>query len=258
MTTTHDRTSRDWILALDLGTRLGWARTTNDGTIEFGDELLLKRGRAAPGLRELRFRAWLLGQFGARLDQPIPDVDAPATELEADHRPGLVAIERVDQHQARNEKTGERYFLVDAAHVYGALVSTVHQTCALYRVPVFDPNVTELKKSATGKGNASKREMQLAALAILQEASRLRGASGPFTLDGISEDAADAICLLDLARTAFPHVAGAPRKRLVVASELMAAGFAGVSEGGAAELAERKRKRTRRRRGSEQKTRRGS
>lgn len=118
------------ILALDLGSKLGWAISygTNDvlhGTVEF------KNGRyEGGGMRWLRFRQWLDGM----LDQHGP--------IEA------IYFEEVRRHAG-----------TDAAHAYGGFLAHLTALCEKRKLPYQGIPVGTIKKHATGKGNAGKPAM---------------------------------------------------------------------------------------------------
>jgi Holliday junction resolvasome RuvABC endonuclease subunit len=118
------------ILALDLGTKTGWALgwpAAVSGT------WVNKAGRYdGGGMRYLRFRAWLT------------EVKSQAGGLDA------VYFEEVRNHAA-----------VDAAHVYGGFLAHLTAWCEeqVPKVPYQGVPVGTIKKHATGKGNASKDQM---------------------------------------------------------------------------------------------------
>lgn len=117
------------LLALDLGTRAGWAMRTALGTVLHG-YIDLKGGRyEGGGMRFLRFQRWLDELHGA----------APV---------GEVAFEEVRRHVG-----------VDAAHVYGGLLATLTAWCEQHEIPYRGVPVATIKRAATGKGNASKAEV---------------------------------------------------------------------------------------------------
>lgn len=118
------------IIALDLGTKTGWAcsvdRLITSGVAEF------RPGRfEGGGMRYLRFARWLA------------DVAATAAG-------GVqgVYFEEVRRHVA-----------TDAAHVYGGLLATLTSWCEANKVPYAGIPVGTIKKHATGKGNADKAAM---------------------------------------------------------------------------------------------------
>lgn len=142
------------LLALDLGTSLGWALSD----VEAGT-LHLKPGRfESAGMRFVRFRKHLQELLSSGVTH--------------------VAYEEVRRHLG-----------VDAAHIYGGLLAIVQEECESRRLQYFGVPVGTIKKTATGKGNASKEQML--------EAARLRW---PAFTGG--EDEADArfvrLCAIDL------------------------------------------------------------
>lgn len=140
------------VLALDLGTKTGWA--TRVGGVVSSGVLDLKGGRyEGGGMRYLRFRRWL------------DEAAAEATEI---------VFEEVRAHKG-----------TDAAHVYGGLLAMLSVWCEDYKVPYRGLPVGEIKKHATGKGNAGKEAVMAAATA--------RG----WTFADDNE--ADALWILDLA-----------------------------------------------------------
>lgn len=119
------------ILALDLGTRTGWAIVYPNGGVHTG-HVDLKGGRFdGGGMRYLRFRQWLnnLGE-----------------------KPGAVYYENVRRHLG-----------TDAGHVYGGLRATLLSWCEEHKVPYAGFTIQEIKIFATGKGNAKKDAMMAAA-----------------------------------------------------------------------------------------------
>lgn len=123
------------ILALDLGTTTGWAIYSTDGTITSGTETF-KPGRfEGGGMRFLRFKRWL-SEFAA-----------------SDSMLTAVYFEEVRRHVG-----------VDAAHAYGGFMAHLTAWCEHHNIPYQGVPVGTIKKHATGKGNAGKKEMILAAL----------------------------------------------------------------------------------------------
>lgn len=123
-------------LALDLGTTTGWAiddgRSITSGTIN-----LKPRRFEGGGMRFLRFRHWL---DEVRTTGPGPI--------------GAVYFEEVRRHLG-----------TDAAHIYGGLLGVVTAWCEEHEIPYQGVPVGEIKKHATGKGNADKGAMIAAAKA---------------------------------------------------------------------------------------------
>lgn len=144
------------ILALDLGTKTGWAvclpdRTITSGTAEFKND----RWQGG-GMRFLRFKQWL-----TEIKQIAGGLDA-------------VFIEEVRRHAG-----------VDAAHAYGGFLAHVTAWCEHHTIPYEAVPVGTIKRHATGKGNANKEAMILAA--------RKRG------FNPADDNEADALAILDWA-----------------------------------------------------------
>ena len=118
------------ILALDLGTRTGWALRTMDGRIVSGVEDFRPRRFEGGGMRYLRFTDWLV-------------------EL-AMHSHGInrVVFEEVRRHAG-----------TDASHVYGGFLGTLTSWCEEHEIPYQGVPVGTIKRHATGKGNANKAAM---------------------------------------------------------------------------------------------------
>jgi len=123
------------ILALDLGTKTGWAfsdgRKIDSGTIAFTP----KRFEGG-GMRYLKFKQWL-----TEMKATVGGIDA-------------VYFEEVRRHLG-----------VDAAHAYGGFMATLTAWCEHHGIPYSAVPVGTIKKSATGKGNAGKEEMIAAMVA---------------------------------------------------------------------------------------------
>lgn len=151
------------ILAIDIGTTTGWARSSRDGSIASGSESFAVRRMEAAGQRWLKFRAFLNEQ---RLQ---------AGEIHA------VYYEDVKQHAGTL-----------AAHVYGGFLACLEMWCAANNVRLVGVGVGAIKKHWTGKGNADKAAMcetarakgfrpkdsnEADALAILSLAQHLEGAA---------------------------------------------------------------------------------
>lgn len=126
------------ILALDLGSRTGWALLDRDGDISSGTEGFKPQRFEGGGMRYLRFKRWL-----TELKQAVDGLDA-------------VYFEEVRRHAG-----------IDAAHAYGGFMAHLTAWCEHHQIPYQGVPVGTIKKHATGKGNASKDEMVAAA--------RLRG-----------------------------------------------------------------------------------
>jgi Holliday junction resolvasome RuvABC endonuclease subunit len=152
------------ILANDIGTQTGWARTDRNGAVHSGTEKFQYGRMERPDHRWLRFRAFL------------------AEERTAD-KIHVVYYEDVKQHAGTL-----------AAHVYGGFLAMLEMWCAANNVPLRPVGVGQVKKHWTGKGNADKTAMvetarakgfhpkdnnQADALAILALAQHIKGLDVP-------------------------------------------------------------------------------
>ena len=125
------------ILAIDIGTTTGWARSSRAGSVASGSEKFAPGRMEKPGHRWLKFRAFLNEQ-------------RVAGEIHA------VYFEDVKQHAGTL-----------AAHVYGGFLAMLEMWCAANNVPLKPVGVGVVKKHWTGKGNADK--------AVMCETARARG-----------------------------------------------------------------------------------
>lgn len=123
------------ILALDLGTTMGWA-LRNAGVIQHGFISFKGHRYEGGGMRYLRFGRWL-------------------SEVAASAQVSAVYFEEVRRHAG-----------VDAAHVYGGLLATLTAWCESRDIPYQGVPVGTIKRHATGKGNASKEQV-IAAMRVL-------------------------------------------------------------------------------------------
>ena len=115
------------ILALDLGTKTGWAislenKQINSGTIEFKPSRF-----EGGGMRYLRFKKWL-----EEINQLTNGVDR-------------VYFEEVRRHIG-----------VDAAHAYGGFLAYLTSWCEEKKIPYLGIPVKTIKKHITGNGNCKK------------------------------------------------------------------------------------------------------
>ncbi|MGK0556148.1 hypothetical protein [Bordetella bronchiseptica] len=117
------------ILALDLGTKLGWAVRGRDGRVSHGTEVFTPRASWSPGQRWLRARSFLV-------------------EVITQRQVHAIAYEDVKRH------TG-----TDAAHAYGAFLCIVEMLSDSHRLRLLPVGVGTIKKHWTGKGNADKAAM---------------------------------------------------------------------------------------------------
>lgn len=145
------------ILAIDPGTKCGWALRMDTGAIFSGTWNLKPNRFEGAGMRWLRLRKF---------------IDDLTKNLTID----LVAYEEVRRHMG-----------VDAAHIYGGIVSVLQAWCEERKVPYTGSPVGTVKKAATGKGNADKTMMVAAAKARWPEQ------------DVSDDNQADALWILDLA-----------------------------------------------------------
>lgn len=149
------------ILALDIGTQMGWALGLRDGNLRSGSESFAARRSEGPGQRWLKFQAWLGQQY------------REAGELQ------IIYYELVMAHGTKQNPN------TIAAHVYGGFEAHLQAWADRNRVQLVGVGVGTIKKSATGKGNA-KKEQVIAAM-------RARGHRV------IDDNHADALALLEYA-----------------------------------------------------------
>jgi crossover junction endodeoxyribonuclease RuvC len=113
------------LLALDLGTKTGWATRSNAG-VSHGTQSFANDRFSGGGMRYLKFEKWLMS---------LP-------------KPSQVVFEEVRRHAA-----------TDAAHVYGGLMATLTKWCESEGIPYQGVPVGTIKKFWTGKGNGKKDVM---------------------------------------------------------------------------------------------------
>ena len=149
------------VLAFDLSSNVGWAFTDNAAgfsrtTVVFGSENFAKARGESMGMRYLRFRSWLevMGEQCKPLD--------------------LVAYELV---------TGNRSHR--ASIIYGAFQSQLLTWCEQQGIQYMGLLPADIKRHATGKGNANKVAMIAAAEAL------------GYHLEPDDDDEADALHLLE-------------------------------------------------------------
>jgi Holliday junction resolvasome RuvABC endonuclease subunit len=123
------------ILALDLGTKLGWALQMRDRPITHGTESFAPRKSWSPGQRWQRYRTFL-------------------HEVVAHNNVHVIAYEDVKRHAG-----------TDAAHAYGAFLALTELVADSHRVRLVPVGVGTIKKHWTGKGNADKAAMEAQARA---------------------------------------------------------------------------------------------
>ena len=121
------------LVSIDPGTHTGWCiHDTNENWWHSGTWDLSGSRFEGGGMRFVRFRS-LFRELLANANQP-----------------DLVAYEEVRRHLG-----------VDASHVYGGMIAILQEVCEteVRKVPYLGIPVGTVKKTATGKGNASKAEM---------------------------------------------------------------------------------------------------
>lgn len=111
------------ILALDLGSKTGWARF-RDGFIISGTQRFSPNRHESQGMVWLRWETWLEGHM---------------------KEDTIVYYEAVVRHVGTH-----------AAHLYGGFLSILHKVCDKNGIPYEGIPVGTIKKFITGKGNASK------------------------------------------------------------------------------------------------------
>lgn len=118
------------VLALDLGIKCGYAIFDFDGeSIISGTKKLPHAKNIGAGVKFLEFRRWLL-------------------DLIDKHKIKEIYFERVYRHLG-----------TDAAHAFGGFMYHMAAVCEEIGVKYTGIPVGTIKKSATGRGNASKEDM---------------------------------------------------------------------------------------------------
>jgi hypothetical protein len=118
------------ILALDLGSTVGWALNDRDGIIRSGTKKCTTSTKEQRGARWSSFKTMLF------------EVHAVSNDID------VVYYEDVKRHQG-----------VLAAHVYGGFLAHLEHWCALRNIPMVGVGVGTIKKNWTGKGNSDKDAM---------------------------------------------------------------------------------------------------
>lgn len=113
------------ILALDLGSKTGWA--LGGQTITCGTEAFNNNRFSGGGMRYLKFKNWL------------NEIHKISGGIEA------IYFEEVRRHIGTT-----------AAHVYGGLLAILTAWCEENKIPYEGIPVGTIKKHATGKGNSGK------------------------------------------------------------------------------------------------------
>lgn len=123
------------ILALDLGTQMGYAIQKSDGDISGGSVSFHTKTNENAAQRWLKFLAWLRETKSA-----MGTVDA-------------IYFEQVMRHVSTY-----------SAHVYGGFHALLHTWCEHNSIICRPVGVTQIKRYWTGKGNAKKADMIAKAL----------------------------------------------------------------------------------------------
>lgn len=156
--------TRRSILALDLGTKLGWATVDRHGVVRSGSVNCTTRGaKAHSGRRWSTFRAHL------------SELTTGGYEIDA------VYFEEVMAHGKKGQPN------TVAAHVYGGFLAHLEHWCYGRNIEPIGISVSTVKKAWAGHGHASKEQMIATA-----EAKGFRPAD---------DNEADALAILSLAIT---------------------------------------------------------
>lgn len=128
--------TRRSILALDLGTKLGWATVDRNGVVRSGSVNCTPRGKNAhPGHRWSAFRD--------RLTECYADLG----EIHA------VYFEEVMAHGKKGQPN------TVAAHIYGGFLAHLEHWCSGRNIEPIGISVSTVKKAWAGHGHASKELM---------------------------------------------------------------------------------------------------
>lgn len=153
------------ILAIDPGGACGWAVGTGSGRPLYGTWNIVPRRGESPGMRYVRMRAAL-----HVVHEAYPDIRLAVYE-QAHHRGGA------------------------ATEYAGGYVATIQAWCAEHKIEHAAVHSATLKRFATGKGNATKTGMIIAAQLLLTDAG-----FSVHDIGRLTSDEADALHLLQYAR----------------------------------------------------------
>jgi len=132
------------ILTLDLGTYTGWSLRDCNGTVTSGRQSFELTRWESHGMRQLRFRKWIREMLDDHLL-----ADGPEQAFVVYERP-IIAGRGKNQHRSGNE-VGKL--------LVGTLLPELEERELLHAAPT----PVQVKKHATGKGNANKHMMVEAA-----------------------------------------------------------------------------------------------
>ena len=131
-------------IGIDPGLHCGWAMLSATGQrLASGAWDLSSKRHEGAGMRWLRLRRYL------------SELICEEVRWSSTARSFVLGYEEVARHAG-----------TDAAHVYGACIGEVQSWCELNAVPYRGLPVATVKRAATGKGNASKEMMCMAALLV--------------------------------------------------------------------------------------------
>lgn len=118
------------ILALDLGTKTGWAIRKSSGEIISGTDNFKVSYFQSQGMMFLSFKRWLI-----ELNHSCGDID-------------YIYFEAVRRHLG-----------TDAAHIYGGFLAHLTAFAESRKIEYKGVGVGTIKKHITAKGNASKQQV---------------------------------------------------------------------------------------------------
>ena len=159
------------VLALDLGTRMGWAIIRPNGTIS-GMKSFVPRSHDVPGQRWINFRAFL-NELAAMSETDIGAIYFEDLIMNAKHGVGPIVM-------------------------FGGYVAHLQLWAGVRRIPLYPVHNATIKKHWTGKGNAKKVDMlrvcrergihakddnEADALALLDYALCCEGAATPTAIE---------------------------------------------------------------------------
>jgi len=121
------------VLALDLGTKTGWALRSDSGHITSGVTNFSTKRIEGGGMRFLKFKRW------------------------------LIEMKQADVHEIYFEEV-RNHAGVNVAHAFVGFMAILASWCEHHEIPYQSIPVGTIKKHATGKGNASKQMMIKAAI----------------------------------------------------------------------------------------------